>query len=243
MATIAPPHSCDATSRRRTWSHALLPSISTDDSCAICLDPLTRTATQDQRPVRLNICRHVFHQACIADWQRQSDACPLCRSRDPNAPIFCRLLARVSSSYAPGYKPADIDATILELSRSFSNIELNSTTLPELRLRLDGLFLRVQEAGMPDAKGFSINLHFVVGWHDLGRVLVLDVKPAFQSPIIHFVFHFASRSIDAPVDIEETRELLANLLEGDGSEIRGTLAQHIQQLMELFTLAYVTCRV
>ena len=51
------------------------------------------------------------------------------------------------------------------------------------------------------------------------------------------------RTQDAPVDIEETRELLANLLEGDGSEIRGTLAQHIQQLMELFTLAYVTCRV
>ena len=71
------------------------------DKCPICTELLT-TAQNDQGLLTTTVCRHTFHEACLADWRatlnrlERPNTCPVCRrliddpaapNRDPNRRI------------------------------------------------------------------------------------------------------------------------------------------------------------
>lgn len=45
-----------------------------DTSCAICIMQLN-----EQKVLRLN-CGHLFHSACVRDWNQANSICPVCRA-------------------------------------------------------------------------------------------------------------------------------------------------------------------
>jgi hypothetical protein len=50
-----------------------VPALSTpSDACAICMDVL-------QKEDKKMSCSHIFHEACINEWFKTSNTCPLCR--------------------------------------------------------------------------------------------------------------------------------------------------------------------
>uniref|UniRef100_A0A1A9ZIK4 RING-type domain-containing protein n=1 Tax=Glossina pallidipes TaxID=7398 RepID=A0A1A9ZIK4_GLOPL len=48
-------------------------------SCAVCLDELELGSYVIEL-----LCKHIFHELCIAEWLRLQKICPLCRSRCSN---------------------------------------------------------------------------------------------------------------------------------------------------------------
>lgn len=50
-----------------------VPVVSTSlDACAICMDVL-------QKEDKMMSCHHIFHEACINEWFKTANTCPLCR--------------------------------------------------------------------------------------------------------------------------------------------------------------------
>ena len=52
--------------------------------CCICLDLLGTCDTTPQATTVLH-CGHVYHKACILEWQQRSNLCPICRSPSKSA--------------------------------------------------------------------------------------------------------------------------------------------------------------
>lgn len=51
-----------------------LPTVATDDACAVCMEDFLPDEGGKQIP-----CGHVYHQSCISSWLSVGDSCPLCR--------------------------------------------------------------------------------------------------------------------------------------------------------------------
>jgi hypothetical protein len=52
-----------------------------EETCSICLDPLSETGHEtfeDPRRIVVTPCGHFFHKTCIARWRR---GCPNCRAQ------------------------------------------------------------------------------------------------------------------------------------------------------------------
>lgn len=76
-------------------------------SCAICLDPMEKTA------VLFTSCRHLFHADCIKLWWSQSKSCPFCSKRLDNETLIPATLHQFFSSLN-GNPLADLLAATFE---------------------------------------------------------------------------------------------------------------------------------
>eukprot|EP00300_Choanocystis_sp_HF-7_P039452 c581_g1_i1.p2 GENE.c581_g1_i1~~c581_g1_i1.p2 ORF type:complete len:124 (-),score=15.50 c581_g1_i1:55-426(-) len=43
--------------------------------CSICIDELKT----GERAIQVNVCSHVYHEACLSGWFAQNNVCPNCR--------------------------------------------------------------------------------------------------------------------------------------------------------------------
>lgn len=61
-------------------------SRSEAQECVICLESIEITGSA----VRLNACRHVFHEECVNKWTNTGkDVCPVCRGKIPEQQFVC----------------------------------------------------------------------------------------------------------------------------------------------------------
>ena len=101
-----------------------------DHVCPICLEAIETSATlQELRPYILG-CGHEFHTACVMDWFRRSDKCPICKNV-PDPKVLTRwerisTLKQISQLCRRKDCPVGIKAKMLRLREHRTHISTES---------------------------------------------------------------------------------------------------------------------
>ncbi|KAI9056205.1 hypothetical protein LZ554_001133 [Drepanopeziza brunnea f. sp. 'monogermtubi'] len=103
--------------------------------CAICKTDLWSGAGEEgsERPVRLNVCQHLFGEQCILNWLQIAGNCPMCRRAvDPGAPVPAPALL-LPLPLPPSDSADEDDRDELNLSNYSTNMQWS---VEEMRLLL-----------------------------------------------------------------------------------------------------------
>ena len=98
--------------------------------CPICFEALDTGATsQERRPYVLD-CGHGFHTACVMDWFRRSDKCPMCKNV-PDPTVLTRwervgTLKQISQLCRRKDCPAGIKARMSRLREHRTHVSAES---------------------------------------------------------------------------------------------------------------------
>ena len=93
--------------RKRVRDDAAAPA-----TCAICLGALPAPSCL----ARLNGCDHTWHLACISEWTKVSDACPLCKREATEILVNGRVQAKVTKPAPAGGDESEDEAAAWALA-------------------------------------------------------------------------------------------------------------------------------